>query len=202
MSKSQAAGKPLKDLYELDELPPLGHVPEKMYAWAIRRERHGPPQESFQVEVVPTWSIGEEEGLLLVMAGGVNYLVNYPYQCAEQKASAAFAFLLAADLGNAFSVGTVPPADYRDQRNPVQQPPVPVVRGARVPVHQREVQRPVAGLDGSSVHRRKGPQGDALLGNGRNHAHPPRQPACERRVAGRSVCLSDERDRAAGQLGV
>ena len=74
MSKSQAAVKPLKDLYELDELPPLGHVPEKMYAWAIRRERHGAPQESFQVEVVPTWSIGEEEVLLLVMAGGVNYL--------------------------------------------------------------------------------------------------------------------------------
>ena len=73
MSKSQAAEKPLKDLYGLDELPPLGHVPEKMYAWAIRRERHGPPQESFQVEVVPTWTIGEEEVLLLVMAGGVNY---------------------------------------------------------------------------------------------------------------------------------
>ena len=50
---------------------------------------------------------------LVGMAGGVDYLVNYPYQCAEQKASAAFAFLLAADLGNAFSVGGVPPADYR-----------------------------------------------------------------------------------------
>lgn len=50
---------------------------------------------------------------LVGLGGGVNYLVNYPYPCAEQKASAAFAFLLAADLGNAFSVGTVPPADYR-----------------------------------------------------------------------------------------
>jgi len=50
---------------------------------------------------------------LVGMAGGVDYLVNYPYQCAEQTASAAFAFLLAADLGNAFSVGTVPPTDYR-----------------------------------------------------------------------------------------
>jgi crotonyl-CoA carboxylase/reductase len=64
---------PLKDLYELNELPPLGHVPPNMYAWTIRRERHGPPQESFKVEVVPTWAIGEEEVLLLVMAGGVNY---------------------------------------------------------------------------------------------------------------------------------
>ena len=36
-------GPPPKDLYELGEIPPLGHVPAKMYAWAIRRERHGPP---------------------------------------------------------------------------------------------------------------------------------------------------------------
>ena len=31
----------VKDLYEMGEIPPLGHVPAKMYAWAIRRERHG-----------------------------------------------------------------------------------------------------------------------------------------------------------------
>lgn len=67
------SGAPAKDLYELGELPPLGHVPANMYAWTIRRDRHGPPQESFKVEVVPTWEIGEEEVLLLVMAGGVNY---------------------------------------------------------------------------------------------------------------------------------
>ncbi|KRE17484.1 crotonyl-CoA reductase [Bosea sp. Root381] len=73
MSKPHASATPLKDLYELGELPPLGHVPASMYAWTIRRERHGPPQESFQIEVVPTWAIGEEEVLLLVMAGGVNY---------------------------------------------------------------------------------------------------------------------------------
>ena len=36
-----------KDLYEIGEIPPLGHVPAKMYAWAIRRERHGPPQSAF-----------------------------------------------------------------------------------------------------------------------------------------------------------
>jgi len=32
-----------KDLYEVGEIPPLGYVPKKMYAWAIRRERHGEP---------------------------------------------------------------------------------------------------------------------------------------------------------------
>ncbi len=50
---------------------------------------------------------------LVGMAGGVDYLVSYPYQCAEQKASAAYAFMLAADLGRAFAVGTVPPDEYR-----------------------------------------------------------------------------------------
>ena len=46
---------PEKDLYEIGEMPPLGYVPKKMYAWAIRRERHGEPDQSFQKEVVDTW---------------------------------------------------------------------------------------------------------------------------------------------------
>ena len=32
----------------------MGHVPKQMYAWAIRRERHGEPEEAMQVEVVDT----------------------------------------------------------------------------------------------------------------------------------------------------
>ncbi|PTW63517.1 crotonyl-CoA carboxylase/reductase [Breoghania corrubedonensis] len=63
----------IKDLYEMGEIPPLGHVPEKMHAWVIRRERHGPPEEAMQKEVVPTWQIGDDEALVLVMAAGVNY---------------------------------------------------------------------------------------------------------------------------------
>ena len=62
-----------KDLYELGEIPPLGHVPAKMYAWAIRRERHGPPEKSHQLEVLPVWDIGDDEVLVYVMAAGVNY---------------------------------------------------------------------------------------------------------------------------------
>src|SRR6202044_4169245 len=69
--KSSAA--PLKDLYEIGEVPPLGHVPAKMYGWAIRKERHGPPETAMQLEVVPTWPIAEDEVLVYVMAGGVNY---------------------------------------------------------------------------------------------------------------------------------
>ena len=64
---------PKKDLYEVGEMPPLGHVPKQMYAWAIRRERHGVPSESFQVEVVDTWELDSNEVLVLVMAAGVNY---------------------------------------------------------------------------------------------------------------------------------
>ena len=64
---------PPKDLYEIGEIPPLGHVPAKMYAWAIRKERHGPPESSFQIEVLPTWKIADDEVLVFVMAAGVNY---------------------------------------------------------------------------------------------------------------------------------
>jgi len=70
--KPQVAALP-KDLYEIGEIPPLGHVPARMYAWAIRKERHGPPESSMQVEVLPTWPIGDDEVLVFVMAGGVNY---------------------------------------------------------------------------------------------------------------------------------
>ena len=64
---------PEKDLYEIGEMPPMGYVPKKMYAWAIRRDRHGEPDKSFQVEVVDTWDVDSHEVLVLVMAAGVNY---------------------------------------------------------------------------------------------------------------------------------
>ena len=64
---------PQKDLYEIGEIPPLGYVPKKMYAWAIRRERHGEPDKSFQVEVVNTPKLDSHEVLVFVMAAGVNY---------------------------------------------------------------------------------------------------------------------------------
>jgi crotonyl-CoA carboxylase/reductase len=62
-----------KDLYEIGEIPPLGHVPAKMYAWVVRKERHGPPDEAMKVEVVPTWELDSHDVLVLVMAAGVNY---------------------------------------------------------------------------------------------------------------------------------
>ncbi len=64
---------PAKDLYEVGEIPPLGHVPAKMHAWAIRRERHGEPDTAMQLEVVDTPKPDSHEVLVLVMAAGVNY---------------------------------------------------------------------------------------------------------------------------------
>ncbi|HIJ38127.1 MAG TPA: alcohol dehydrogenase catalytic domain-containing protein, partial [Rhodospirillaceae bacterium] len=63
----------IKDLYEIGEIPPLGHVPAKMYAWAIRRERHGQPNTAMVCEVVETPEIDSHEVLIMVMAAGVNY---------------------------------------------------------------------------------------------------------------------------------
>ena len=63
----------LKDLYDIGEIPPLGHVPAKMHAWVVRKERHGPPEEAMQLEVVPTWELDSHDVLVLVMAAGVNY---------------------------------------------------------------------------------------------------------------------------------
>jgi crotonyl-CoA carboxylase/reductase len=69
-----SGGRPAKkDLYEIGEIPPLGHVPKNMYAWVIRKERHGPPDQAMQTEVVPTWDLDSHDVLVLVMAAGVNY---------------------------------------------------------------------------------------------------------------------------------
>ena len=62
-----------KELYELGETPPLGHVPPRMHAMLIRRERFGEPKTAFQPEVVETPAIGPREALVYVMAAGINY---------------------------------------------------------------------------------------------------------------------------------
>ena len=63
----------VKDLYEIGEIPPLGHVPANMYAWAIRKERHGEPSTAMQQEVVPVPELDSHDVLVMVMAAGVNY---------------------------------------------------------------------------------------------------------------------------------
>jgi len=62
-----------KDLYQPGEIPPLGFVPKQMYAWVIRRDRHGPPEHAMRVEVVDVPELDSHEVLIMVMAAGVNY---------------------------------------------------------------------------------------------------------------------------------
>ena len=62
-----------KNLYELGETPPLGHVPRKMYASVIRQERYGMPKQAFKTEVVDVPPIGPRQILVWVMAAGINY---------------------------------------------------------------------------------------------------------------------------------
>jgi crotonyl-CoA carboxylase/reductase len=62
-----------KDLYDLGEVPPLGHVPRRMHAATIRPERYGEPQHAYDVEVIDVPPIGPHQVLVQVMAAGVNY---------------------------------------------------------------------------------------------------------------------------------
>ncbi|NYG45440.1 crotonyl-CoA carboxylase/reductase [Bradyrhizobium sp. IAR9] len=62
-----------KDLYDIGEVPPLGHIPRHMYAWVIRPERQGDPEIAMQVEVLDTPAIGPEDVLVMIMAAGVGY---------------------------------------------------------------------------------------------------------------------------------
>jgi uncharacterized protein YfaS (alpha-2-macroglobulin family) len=49
---------------------------------------------------------------LVGLGEGARYLAEYQFACGEQKASAALALVLAADLGNV-QHGRIAPADYR-----------------------------------------------------------------------------------------
>ncbi len=73
MALDKADAMEKKDLYDIGEMPPMGHLPEKMHAWAIRRERHGDPDQSFALEVVDVKKPDSHEVVVLVMAAGVNY---------------------------------------------------------------------------------------------------------------------------------
>ncbi|WP_020501663.1 crotonyl-CoA carboxylase/reductase [Sciscionella marina] len=57
----------------IGELPPLGTVPERMHAQAVRQDRYGDPASAFRPEVVDTPRIGPDEVLIAVQAAGINY---------------------------------------------------------------------------------------------------------------------------------
>lgn len=62
-----------KSLYEVGETPPLGEVPERMYASVVRQNRFGSPNQAFRTEVVDVPKVGRGEVLVYVMAAGINF---------------------------------------------------------------------------------------------------------------------------------
>src|SRR5947199_8324509 len=63
----------MADLYDLGERPPVGEIPKRMHAYVVRQNRFGPPRDAWRREVIPTPTIRPAEGLIYVMASGVNY---------------------------------------------------------------------------------------------------------------------------------
>lgn len=62
-----------KQIYEIGEVPPLGHVPKQMYAQLIRAERFGEPKRAFKIEKVEVPALRPDEALVYVMAAGINF---------------------------------------------------------------------------------------------------------------------------------
>ncbi len=63
-----------KNIYEIGEIPPIGEVPDQMYAQLIRPERFGEPKGAFKVEKVDTpKDLKPNEALVLSMAAGINF---------------------------------------------------------------------------------------------------------------------------------
>jgi uncharacterized protein YfaS (alpha-2-macroglobulin family) len=52
--------------------------------------------------------------LMVGLAEGAQYLIEYPYGCAEQRSSRALGLMLAADLGEAFHLPGIDPAKERE----------------------------------------------------------------------------------------
>lgn len=63
----------MKDIYDLGERPPAGHIPARMHAFAVRQDRFGKPIDAWQREIIATPALGPDDVLVYVMATGINY---------------------------------------------------------------------------------------------------------------------------------
>lgn len=63
----------MSDVSEVGTLPPVGKVPQRMFAQVIRTDRLGDPINAFQIEEVDVPQPGESEVLVAVMAAGLNF---------------------------------------------------------------------------------------------------------------------------------
>ncbi|HXE79584.1 MAG TPA: MG2 domain-containing protein [Vicinamibacterales bacterium] len=101
-----------EDVIPVEVLAPAGTVA------AYGEVSEAPATEALQIPggVVPGLGGLQVELSSTAMVGlgeGARYLVEYPYGCAEQRASRTLAMLLAADLGEAFSLPGIEPAKLR-----------------------------------------------------------------------------------------
>ncbi|HWO61312.1 MAG TPA: crotonyl-CoA carboxylase/reductase [Umezawaea sp.] len=62
-----------KSIYQVGEIPPLGVVPEKMYASIIRQDRYGRPDDAFRIEAIDVPEVRRGQVLVMIMAAGINY---------------------------------------------------------------------------------------------------------------------------------
>jgi len=63
----------MSDVIPVGSLPPVGEVPQKMFAQVVRQDRFGDPRSAFQVEQVDVPSIKAHEVLIATMAAGINF---------------------------------------------------------------------------------------------------------------------------------
>ena len=95
--------------------------PETVAAYGEAREAPAAEKLALPSNAVPGYgglNLELSSTALVGLGEGARYLVEYPYGCAEQKSSRALAMLLAADLGDAF---TLPGMDTAKMRPAVQQ---------------------------------------------------------------------------------
>lgn len=62
-----------KNIYPIGTLPPIGEVPQYMYAQVIRQDRLGEPRDAFKIEEVEVPEVAPDQVLVAVMAAGINY---------------------------------------------------------------------------------------------------------------------------------
>jgi crotonyl-CoA carboxylase/reductase len=71
--RADEEGAVAQDIYQIGEIPPIGQLPQRMYAQVIRPERFGEPEKAFQVEEIEVPAVGPHDALVFVMAAGINY---------------------------------------------------------------------------------------------------------------------------------
>jgi uncharacterized protein YfaS (alpha-2-macroglobulin family) len=86
--------------------------PETVAAYGEAKPR---AEEKLEIpaQVVPSFGglrVELSSTAMVGLAEGARYLVEYPYGCAEQRASRSLALMLAADLGEAFNLPGIDPA--------------------------------------------------------------------------------------------